>query len=269
MGLMPPPDMSDIAFFITPQHPCSYLDDQASRMVFVDPAQPMNEALLSALSRQGFRRSGDFVYRPECQRCRQCLSSRLPVADFVPNARQRRVLRANQDLRQVVRPVAAVTPDHYPLYARYIEQRHADGDMHPPSLEQFEKFLLDSCAQTVFMEHWLGDRLMAVATTDVLDDGLSAVYTFFEPDAPRRSLGTYCILKQIEWVQQQQLDHLYLGYWVPGSAKMRYKAQFYPFEMLLNGRWLRLDQPPSDALIEHLIVTLSRPENIHDYRQKR
>lgn len=261
--------MTDIPFFITPPHRCSYLPDQMARMVFVDPSHPVEGNLLSTLSRQGFRRSGDFVYRPECRNCRQCLSARIPVQLFQPNDSQKRALRQNRDLRQVVRPLHQVTEQHYPLYERYICTRHADGDMYPPDRDQFEKFLLESCAQTVFLEYWLGDQLVAVSTCDVLDDGLSAVYTFFDPDLPRRSLGTFCILKQIEWVQQQGLDYLYLGYWVPGSEKMRYKAQFAPFEILMNGGWLRLQQKPSRTMVEHLIHTLSRPETIQDYRKLR
>lgn len=261
--------MTDIPFFITPPHRCSYLADQMARMVFVDPVHPIDDQVLSNLSRQGFRRSGDFVYRPECRNCRQCLSSRVPVALFEPNSSQKRALRQNADLRQVIRPIHQATPQHYPLYERYINARHADGDMFPPDPEQFEKFLLDSCANTVFLEYWLDERLVAVSTCDVLDDGVSAVYTFYEPELAQRSLGTFCILKQIEWVQQQGLEHVYLGYWVPGSDKMRYKAQFTPFEILMNGRWIRLQQRPSEAMIQHLITTLSRPENIHDYRRLR
>ena len=124
--------------------------------------------------------------------------------------------------------------------------------MFPPSLEQFEKFLLQSCAETFFLELWKDDQLMSVATCDQLDDGISAVYTFFEPDEPKRSLGVYSILQQMELLKSWNLKYLYLGYWVPHSAKMRYKAQYAPFEVLIDGQWHRLEKPLSDEEIERL-----------------
>ncbi len=257
--------MKDIQYYITPPHQCSYIEGRAARMVFLDPVKRIDTLTLSELSRQGFRRSGDFVYRPECNHCRQCLSARIPVADFVPNSSQKKALRQNKDLRLVTRATFHATDVHYNLYERYIEARHADGDMYPPSREQFEKFLVESCTDSFFLEMWLADQLMAVATCDRLDDGLSAVYTFFEPEQDFRSLGNYAILKQIEWVKQQGLDYLYLGYWVPNSPKMKYKSQYSPLEVLLNGQWTRFESRPDEHDIAHLSRILTKPEPIIDH----
>ena len=261
--------MKDIQYYITPPHRCSYLDDRSARMVFIDPQQPVDQLSLSELSRQGFRRSGDFIYRPECHHCRQCLSARVPVGLFAPNSSQKRAIKRNQDLRMEIRPTRQATQVHYRLYERYITQRHYDGDMYPPSREQFDKFLVDSCASSFFIEFWLADRLMCAATCDELDDGISAVYTFFDPDEVSRSLGTFAILKQIEWVKQQGKPFVYLGYWVPEAPKMNYKMQYSPLEVLLEGRWQRLLRPLNPEETLQLTRTLSRPENISDYRRFR
>lgn len=261
--------MKDIQYYITPPHRCSYLEDRSARMVFIDPQQPVDQAALSELSRQGFRRSGDFIYRPECHHCRQCLSARVPVGLFAPNSSQKRAIKRNQDLRMEIRPTRQATQVHYRLYERYINQRHYDGDMYPPSREQFDKFLVESCTNSFFIEFWLADRLMCAATCDELDDGISAVYTFFDPDEVSRSLGTFAILKQIEWVKQQGKPFVYLGYWVPEAPKMNYKMQYSPLEILLEGRWQRLLRPLNPDETLQLTRTLSRPENIADYRRLR
>lgn len=257
----------DIQYFITPPHRCSYLDDRAARMVFVDPHQKLELAALSELSRQGFRRSGDFVYKPECHHCRQCLSARIPVDLFEPNQSQTRALKRNQDLRFVTRAPRYATDQHYQLYERYIRERHYDGDMYPPTRDQFDKFLIDSCTNSIFAELWLGDQLMTVATCDLLDDGLSAVYTFYDPDYAARSLGTFSILNQIAWAKRLKLPYVYLGYWVPQSLKMNYKCQFMPLEILLDGKWQRLTRKMTPEETARLIKTLSRPESVMDYRR--
>lgn len=141
---------------------------------------------------------------------------------------------------------------HYALYERYINERHADGDMFPPSRDQFEKFLLQSCTDSFFLELWLDDRLISVSTCDLLDDGISAVYTFFDPDENRRSLGAFAILKQIEHAQKLGLQFIYLGYWVPHSNKMNYKSQYLPLELLIDGQWRRLNRALSELEIQHL-----------------
>lgn len=221
-------------------------------MVFLDPIHRIDVVTLSELSRVGFRRSGDFVYRPECHLCRQCLSCRVPAHDFQMNSVQKKAWKRNQDLRMQIMPTHQASQIHYELYERYINERHADGDMYPPSLDQFEKFLVHSCTESFFIELWKDDQLICVSTSDKMDDGLSAVYTFFDPNESRRSLGVFAILKQLEYVKTLNLDYLYLGYWVPHSQKMNYKSQYIPLELLLDGQWRRLNRALSAEEIQRL-----------------
>ena len=244
--------LNDLQYYITPPHDCSYLPNKSARMVFLDPTHRINVVTLSELSRTGFRRSGDFIYRPECHLCRQCLSSRVPVADFQMNSSQKKAWKRNQDLEIRITNPAQANDTHYLLYERYINERHADGDMYPPSRDQFEKFLLQSCADSFFLELWKDNQLLAVSTCDLLDDGISAVYTFFDPDFDRRSLGVFAVLKQIEHIKKIGLDYIYLGYWVPHSKKMNYKSQYLPLELLVDGHWRRLNRALNPDEIQHL-----------------
>lgn len=244
--------LDDLQYYITPPHDCSYLSRRSARMVFLDPVQRINTVTLSELSRSGFRRSGDFIYRPECHLCRQCLSARVPIQFFIPNNQQKKAIKRNQDLELRITPTYQAQDHHYRLYEKYIRLRHQDGDMFPPSYDQFDKFLVQSCTDSFFLELWKDHQLLSVATCDQLDDGLSAVYTFFEPEAAKRSLGVYSILQQIEYVRTQGLDYLYLGYWVPHSPKMNYKAQYMPLEVLLDGQWHRLNKTLTEEEIRRL-----------------
>ena len=248
----PKSQLNDLQYYITPPHDCSYLAGKSARMVFLDPAHKIEVVTLSELSRVGFRRSGDFVYRPECHLCRQCLSSRVPVNSFVMNSQQKKAWKRNQDLEVRISLPKDATHIHYQLYERYIIERHADGDMYPPSYDQFEKFLIHSCSNSFFLELWKDNQLISVSTCDILDDGISAVYTFFDPNENRRSLGVFAILKQIEYVQSKLQSYLYLGYWVPHSEKMNYKSQYSPFEILLDGQWRLINRKLSDEEIKHL-----------------
>ena len=244
--------LNDLQYYITPPHDCSYLEKKSARMVFLDPAHRINTVTLSELSRMGFRRSGDFVYRPECHLCRQCLSSRVPVHEFVMNSTQKKAWKRNQDLTVRISRPQDSSDMHYALYERYINERHADGDMFPPSVDQYEKFLLNSCTDSFFLELWKDDRLMSVSTCDPLDDGLSAVYTFFDPDESRRSLGVFAVLKQIELAKEWALNFIYLGYWVPHSNKMNYKSQYLPLELLIDGQWRKLNHSLNAQEVQQL-----------------
>lgn len=227
-------------FYLTPGHPCSYLPRRQAQTLFLDPREAVTPALYQALTEQGFRRSGSHLYRPHCRTCQACIPSRIPVADFTPRRRQKRVTAANADLRVEVIP-AAFDPDCYELYARYIAGRHRDGDMYPPSIEQFRSFLLSQWCDSLFVCSYLGDELVATAVTDRLAGGLSAIYTFFDPDRSERSLGVFSVLQQIELCRSLGLDYLYLGYWIRDCAKMRYKIDYRPIELLANSRWVRVN----------------------------
>lgn len=263
----PKSQLNDLQYYITPPHDCSYLEGKSARMVFLDPAHKIEVVTLSELSRVGFRRSGDFVYRPECHLCRQCLSSRVPVHSFQMNSKQKKAWKRNQDLHVRISDPKDSTDTHYRLYERYINERHADGDMFPPSYDQYEKFLIQSCSHSFFLELWKGDQLLSVSTCDLLDDGISAVYTFYDPDENRRSLGVFAILKQIEYVQSKLQSYLYLGYWVPHSDKMNYKSQYSPFEVLLDGQWRLINRTLSAEEIKHLgqMLMTTLPSEWNDF----
>ncbi len=226
--------LATLRFFTTPAHPCSYLEDRQATTLFVDPRARITPELYSELSQHGFRRSGEFIYRPHCVGCDACIPARIAVDEFHPRRRHQRTIRANNDLSVEQEP-AAFSLEHYRLYARYIEARHADGDMFPPSEEQFCSFLMSDWSDTRFYSFRLDGHLIAVAVADQLNDGLSAVYTYFDPDLDRRSLGNRAILWQIDECRRLGLPYLYLGYWVPPCQKMAYKRDFQPFEILIDG----------------------------------
>lgn len=228
--------LQKIQFYATPDHPCSYLSGRQAKTLFVDPKAQLDTKTYSELSDLGFRRSGQHVYRPHCNHCSACLSARIPIKEFTFSKNQKRVLNANSDLAvHIARP--DMTEEVYALYERYINERHFDGDMHPPTQEQFESFLINSGQETYFLEFRVDNRLLAVAVADQLRQGLSAIYTFFDPAESKRSLGKLAVLKQIQITAAQGLPYLYLGYWIRGCQKMDYKVQYRPVEILVDNQW--------------------------------
>ncbi|MHB0776478.1 arginyltransferase [Halomonas sp. WWR20] len=230
----------DLRFFLTVPHGCSYLPEREATTLFLDPQESPGQGVYDALALLGFRRSGRHLYRPHCEGCRACVSVRIPVEDFVPSRTQRKLINRNRDIEKRIR-LAEYDDEHYALYARYIRARHADGDMHPPSREQYRTFLTLDHPYARLIEFRLDGELLAVAATDVLGHGLSAIYTYYDPaaDLDRRSLGSYAILYQIEVARRQGLPHVYLGYWIQQSPKMNYKHTFQPLEYLNGRRWRR------------------------------
>lgn len=232
--------MQTLVFYATPEHKCSYLDNQLATTLFVDPKARVEKDLYTRLSHLGFRRSGNHYYRPRCNNCNACVSVRVPVRTFEPTRAQRRCLKRNADLIASSVPVR-FEPEHFSLYRQYIEHRHEDGDMYPPSVEQYENFLLEARPETRLTEYRLPEGgLACLSVTDQLDDGLSAIYTFFDPALRNRSLGVYAILQQIEQSRLLGLDYLYMGYWIRGCQKMSYKTQYRPIEVLIRDRWMRI-----------------------------
>ena len=229
-----------IQFFLTPPHPCSYLARNDAQTLFVDPRRIISSDLYQTLTDRGFRRSGSHVYQPRCNPCSACVATRIPVEEFRSRRTQRRVIKNNQDLRLEIED-ARFSRRHYNLYARYISLRHADGDMYPASEDQFRSFLLSPWSASFFICLYQGQKLLSVAVTDQQPSGLSAIYTFFEPNEERRSLGVLSILQQIEVCRTLELPYLYLGYWVRDCAKMAYKTDFRPTELYQNNHWTRLD----------------------------
>jgi arginine-tRNA-protein transferase len=229
----------DLKVYTTYPHTCSYLDDQEAVTLFVDPRTPVDKTLYSRLSAMGFRRSGAHIYRPHCGECTACIPARIAVDDFTPSRRQRRISARNGDL--LVQQTPSINdPEAFDLYCRYIEHRHYDGDMYPPDREQYESFLSDEWGVTDYYRFYAGNTLLAVAVVDRLDDGLSAIYTFFDPHTARRSLGVYAVLWQVEQARSLGLPYVYLGYWIKGCQKMAYKSEYRPLELYINSRWATL-----------------------------
>ncbi|HET7921526.1 MAG TPA: arginyltransferase [Gammaproteobacteria bacterium] len=229
-----------LALYLSPEHPCGYLEGRTARTVFLDPQVTPQQPLYTAFAAQGFRRSGSILYRPQCAECRACVPVRVPVQDFKPDRGQRRTWRRNRDLRVSLRPTEA-DPAHFDLYRRYLAARHPGGGMDVHTEADYTGFLVSRWSHTVSAEWRLGERLLAVAVMDELDAALSAVYTFYDPASPERSLGTQAILWQIETARQRGLRWLYLGYWIAASRKMAYKDRFRPLERLVDGAWHRLE----------------------------
>ena len=231
--------VSSVRLFRTTAHPCSYKEDQQAATVFVDPDLVIDRNLNSKLSELGYRRSGAHLYRPDCELCNACISCRIPALNFNYKRRYKRILNANKDLRVEERS-DLTCEEAYELYRRYIAVRHRDGDMYPATREQYEAFIKTKTVDTRFFLFYAGDQLLAVSVTDQLEHGLSAVYTFFDPDQPKRSLGKFVILWQLRKCQELDLPYLFLGYWVKGCQKMQYKSEFRPLELLIDGKWVLL-----------------------------
>jgi len=228
--------MSALKLYHTPPQPCGYLAGRAARNLVADPSA-LDASLYQRLISRGFRRSGDYVYRPACSGCRACVPLRVPAARFRPDRSMRRTRRRNEDLRLTVTP-ARGSGEPYDLFRRYLQARHAGGEMARSGNEELSSFLLSSWCQTLFLELRLQNgELVAVAVTDRLADGLSAVYTFFAPELPERSLGTLAVLEQIALARSLDLPWLYLGYWVEGCRKMSYKCRFRPHQVLTDEGW--------------------------------
>ena len=237
--LRDPPPFPLLQFYSTAPYDCSYLRGRTARSQVATPNHLIDPGTYSDLVALGFRRSGVFTYRPNCDTCNECQPVRLPVADFVANRSQRRALDAHANL--VAREVPLrFSEDHYQLYHRYQLSRHSGGGMDSDDREQYSHFLLQTHIETRVIEFREDGVLRIVSIIDVLHSGLSSVYTFYDSEVPASSYGTYAILWQIEQCRQLGLPHLYLGYWIRRSRKMAYKINFRPIESLRSGTWQRL-----------------------------
>lgn len=245
-------------FYVTAPQPCPYLEGRMERKLFT-ALQGENAAKLNdSLSQQGFRRSQNVLYRPSCAECSACLSARIRVADFRPSKSQRRTVRKNADLtREATSPWA--TEEQYALFRAYLDSRHADGGMADMDIFEFAAMIEETPIRSRVIEYATrgseGKSLAAVCLTDVLDDGLSMVYSFYDPARAGDSLGTYVILDHIRIAREAGLPYVYLGYWVPGSPKMGYKARFSSVEVYRGGIWQPLGDPDAYSSATHPLST--------------
>ncbi len=260
-------------FYVTAPQPCPYLADREERKLFTALQGEHAGVLNDTLSKQGFRRSQNVLYRPSCAECSACLSARIRVADFRPSKSQRRAARRNAHLTRRARAPWA-TEEQYQLFRTYLEDRHADGGMADMDVFEFSAMIEETPVKSRVVEYYARqdgeeDALVGVCLTDLLDDGVSMVYSFYSPERQRESLGTYIILDHIDIAREAGLPYVYLGYWVPGSPKMDYKARFSALEIYRGGRWQALDahadystdtHPLSTDPIAEQVARISLPE---------
>lgn len=231
-------------FYLTAPQPCAYLPGWEERKVFTTLTGPTAVSVNNALSLKGFRRSQSVIYRPACVGCSACMSIRIPVRHFRPSRSQRRVIRQNADLTR--HPCEAwATETQYSVFRRYLDSRHAGGGMADMDAFDFASMVDETPVNSTVVEYAVGDpetggeRMVAACLSDILADGLSMVYSFFEPDEAQRSLGAYMILDHLRLAEEMGLAHVYLGYWVAGSPKMDYKVSYRPFELCDGATWRR------------------------------
>ncbi|MBD3677045.1 MAG: arginyltransferase [Rhodobacteraceae bacterium] len=248
-------------FYVTAPQPCPYLDGRMERKLFTALQGEYAEKLNDSLSKQGFRRSQNVLYRPSCAECSACLSARIRVKDFKFSKSQNRAMRRNADLvREATSPWA--TEEQYGLFRSYLDSRHADGGMADMDIFEFAAMIEETPIRSRVIEYSapaeaedMARPLAAVCLTDVLDDGLSMVYSFYDPDRFKHSLGTYVILDHVRIAQEAGLPYVYLGYWVPGSPKMGYKAKFSALEIYKDSRWQDIGDPEAHSADTHPLLS--------------
>ena len=235
MGSIKPTLPASIQFYLTSSYPCSYLPKRNARSLVAAPAHLITSQSYTPLIEVGFRRSGTFTYKPHCESCQACTPIRVDTAQFQASRSQRRSLKRFAHLSAFKKPLAW-DEEHYALYRHYQAERHTGSEMGSDDKSQYMDFLLTSQVNSYLIEFRDKSQLVMVALVDELPDGLSAVYTFFDPTIS--GLGTYAILWQILYCQQNQLKWLYLGYWIEQSRKMSYKTQFVPYQLFSHGQWI-------------------------------
>jgi leucyl-tRNA---protein transferase len=231
-------------FYLTAPSPCPYLAGREERKVFTHLVGERAPELNNILTHGGFRRSQSIAYRPACEGCRSCVSVRVLAGEFRPTRSMRRIVKRNADVDSEMRR-AVPTSEHYAIFRGYLDSRHRDGGMADMTVLDYAMMVEDSHVETRIVEYRHAGNLVAVALTDVLGDGLSMVYSFFEPDEAARSLGTFMVIDHIARARRMNLTYVYLGYWVRGSGKMDYKARFLPQERLMPDGWARVAAEPN------------------------
>lgn len=235
------PNQHTLQAYITPEHDCPYLPNMQAKTVFLSPEIQPNPTIYSLLIDQGFRRSGDHIYRPNCDDCQACIPVRVSCNSFTPSKQQKRCFKKGQRFSCSSQP-AKFSQQHYQLFERYISERHHDGDMYPTSEKQFKEFVLCDWLNTQFLNFYepTTGQLIACCVYDQLATGLSAIYTFFDPDFSKFSPGRLAVLTLIERCKSKKLSYVYLGFWIKDCQKMSYKGEYRPIECFNNDRWVIL-----------------------------
>lgn len=228
-----------VRLFQTLPHACGYFAERTAQNLVVDPGAPNLDKLYGPALAKGFRRAGGHLYLPQCAACQACVPCRVDAERFKPDRSQRRCAARNADLT-VVEAAPGFTHERHALYERYLHARHSGGGMDAADADDFQRFLAAPWSPTLFLEFRKDDRLLGVAVTDIALAGVSAVYTFYDPDDMDRSLGTWGILQQVELARRRGIPYVYLGFWIAGHPKMDYKRRFHPLEVRRHGRWIEM-----------------------------
>jgi len=230
------PSFEKIQFYTTTKYNCSYIDKMDAQSLVVTPYKSINQSIFQDLIEKGFRRSGQYIYKPNCKSCTACIPIRLPVQKFLFSKTQKRIYKKHGYFKVREAPLA-FKQKHFDLYLKYQNKRHSFINNDQNNLDDYNDFLIKSNVKSKFIEFWDGDLLKIVSIVDIVSDGISAVYTFYDPDDEKVSYGTYSIIWLINWCKAQQLKYLYLGYWIGECDKMRYKTNFKPYELYIKGYW--------------------------------
>jgi arginine-tRNA-protein transferase len=238
MTLASEPPLHKLQFYVTTGYKCGYLPNKLAQSLIASPQHLIDANVYSELIQQGFRRSGKFAYRPHCEHCQECIPVRVVLRDFSANRSQKRAYKQLKNLNATILPVA-FHEEHYALYADYQKARHVneEDNVEQDDAEQYRNFLCQTNVESVLVEFRENDELKMVSVIDMVFDGISAVYTFYNPADTKASFGTYNVLWQIEWAKSLNLPYLYLGYWIKDSRKMAYKQNYKPLEKLIAGEW--------------------------------
>jgi len=237
MSLPSDKPLQKLQFYVTTGYSCGYLPNKLAQSLIASPQHLINADIYSGLIQQGFRRSGKFAYRPHCESCRECIAVRVILQNFSPSRSQKRSIKQHDNLTVSILPVAFYE-EHYALYTAYQKARHSEADKEQEDAEQYKSFLCQTNVESVLLEFRENNELKMVSVVDIVYDGISAVYTFYDASNPKCSYGTYNVLWQIAWTKSLNLPYLYLGYWIKDSQKMAYKQNFQPLEKLIDGEWV-------------------------------
>ena len=231
-----------VRFFRTLEHECGYYADRVAQDLVIDPQEPRLGALFNQALYMGFRRSGNLVYRPDCATCNACVPLRIDVQAFIPNRTQRKILNRSAHITMEPCPPQR-TDEQFELYRKYLKARHTDAGMDDHEPTDYDEFLSSDWSTTHFLEFRENGQLIAVAVTDEVAEGISAVYTFYDPEHAQRSLGTLSVLRQVQWARDLNKSYVYMGYWIEGHPKMDYKRKFHGAQRLIDPTWQPMNDP--------------------------